>query len=95
MINAQFVKEPVVQRPMVLKFQRTNRMGNLFDGIFKPVGPVISRINAPLIACTVMFCMQNAVHNRIPHVHVCRCHVNLRSKDTGTLLEFTCPHLLE
>ena len=31
--DAQFVEEPVVQRAMILKFQRTNGMGDPFDRI--------------------------------------------------------------
>ncbi len=55
---------------MVLKFKRTERVRNVFKSIAERVGEVIHRIDAPLIACAVMFHMTDTVHNRITHIHV-------------------------
>ena len=75
MKNTQLVKEPIVQRPMIFKFKRANRMGNPFDGIFKAVSPVVSRIDAPFVRSAVVSSVQNSVHNRISHIQVGRCHI--------------------
>ena len=95
MIGVQFIKKPVVQGAIILKFQRANRMCDPFNGIRKAMSEVVHRINAPLVARPVMCCPQNAVHDRISHTQIRRCHINFRSQYAGTVIKFASPHALE
>ena len=45
---------PVVERSVVLEFQRTQRMGDALDRIRDAMGVVVERIHAPLVAGAVM-----------------------------------------
>ena len=95
MEDAQLVEEPVIQGSVIFKFERANRVGDSFDRIFKAVSPVIRRIDAPLIARAVMCCVEYAIHNRVSHVQVRRCHIYFCSQCAAAVLEFACPHSLE
>ena len=57
---------------MVFKFKCADRMCYSFNCIFKPVRPIVSRIDAPTVSLSVMFRMNNTVHYRIAHVEVWR-----------------------
>ncbi|MBA7685380.1 hypothetical protein ES703_93803 [subsurface metagenome] len=94
-INVQFVKYPVVQRAIILKFQRTNGMCDAFDGIRETMGKIVRRINAPFVVSSVMRFMSNAIEDRIPHIQIWRGHINFCSKHVRAILEFSCPHPLE
>ena len=54
MIDFQFIEEPVIQGPVILKFQRTNGVGDLLNGIGLAVGKIIHRIYAPITAGPMM-----------------------------------------
>src|SRR5579884_276973 len=88
MINAQRFQEPIVERSMVLEFQRADGMRDAFDGIALAVRPIVHRINAPLVADVRMLGVQDAVHHRIAHIEVRRIHVDLgpqRPRTVGKL----------
>ena len=89
------VDEPVIERPMVLKFQRADRMRHLLNRILKPMRPVIHRVDAPLVALAVMLGVEDAVHDRIAHVQVRRGHVNLRAQGARAIGELSGPHALK
>src|SRR5437763_15296714 len=55
--------EPVVERPMVLEFERAERMGHALDAIGQAVRPVVRRVDAPLVAGAVVVRMPDAVHH--------------------------------
>src|SRR5690606_39674094 len=67
--------EPVVQFPVRDKFQRTNAVCNLFDGVGLSVCKVVHWVNAPLVTRPVMVRMFDAIHDGITHVHVGVRHV--------------------
>ncbi len=95
MENVQLIQEPVIQRPVVFKLNRAQGMGDALQGIGLPVRPVIHGINAPAITCAVMALMQDAVHDRIPHIHIGMGHVNLCPQHFGAVFEFSRLHPLE
>ena len=43
--HRQLVEEPVVERPVILEFQRANRMRDALDGIGLAVGEIVARID--------------------------------------------------
>ena len=71
------LNNPVIDRPMNLKFQRAERVGNVLMSILKRMGEIIHWINAPLVSRIMVILMQDPINNWISHVHVGRSHVNL------------------
>ena len=45
--HRQIVEEPVVKRPVILEFQRADRMGDALDRVRLAVGEIVARIDAP------------------------------------------------
>ena len=88
-------QNPVVERAMILKLQRANRVRYIFDGIRHRVRVVVHRINAPLVASTMMMRVADTVNRRIAHVHVGRGHVNFGAQNMLTIFECTCLHFSE
>ena len=56
-VDFQFIKVPVIQWPVVLKFQRAYRVRNTLNRIFQAMSPIVGGIYTPLAACTMVFCM--------------------------------------
>ena len=56
---------------------------------------VIHRIDAPLVTCSVVMCMENAVKERIAEKHVRMCHVYLCTKHTLSFSIFSITHAAE
>ena len=77
MIKFSFPHDPVVQRAVVLKFQRAQRVRDMLDGILDGMRIVVHRIDAPRIACIVVMHMRHSVQDRIPHVHIGTGHIDL------------------
>ena len=67
------------------KLKGTEAVGHLFDIITFSMGPIIHRINMPLVSCAVVAFMEDAVHNWIPHKHIARTHVDFSSQDVAPL----------
>ena len=95
MMDSQLFQEPVVEWSMVFEFEGTDGMGDAFDRVRLSVGEVVGRVDTPGIPGSVMLCVQNAVHDRIPHIEVGRRHIDSRSKNAGTVGEFSCFHALK
>ncbi len=91
-IDAQLFNEPIVQWPVIFKFQCANGMGNPFNGIRLSVGEVIHGIDTPFVACSVMRRMQNTVHDRIAHIQVGVGHINFCPKHARSILELSGSH---
>ena len=70
-------------------------MGNLLEVIRLPVSPIVHGVNIPGISCAVVVCMDDAVQNWIPHVHVWRSHVDLSTKQVGSWCKFSIFHALK
>ena len=71
----QLIQEPVVQRTVNFKFQRTDRMRNTFQIIALTMREIIHRVNTPFIPGSVMSHVHNTVHDRVTHQHIRRCHI--------------------
>ena len=95
MVDAKLLDVPVVQRAVILEFQRADGVGDLFDGIALPVREVVHRVDAPFIAGAVMFGVQDAVHHRVAQVQVGRRHIDFGAQGAGAIREFAGAHALE
>ena len=90
MFGFELVKEPVVERPVILELQRAQGMGDAFDGIRNPVRPIVHGVNVPFIAGAVMAGVENPVHGRVAQVHIGAGHVNTRPKGLAAVGELVC-----
>ena len=91
-IKAHRLQQPVIKRTMILKLQGTDGMGNALNSIGERMSEIIHWIYAPSITSTVMGSMGNTVDNRIPHVDIRRCHVNLCSQYLLTIGKLAVLH---
>ncbi len=79
-IKAYRLQQPVIKRTMILKLQGADGVGNALNGIRERMCEIIHWVNAPSIPGTVMGGMGNTVDNRITHIDIWRCHVDLGSQ---------------
>src|SRR3954447_18126225 len=77
---------------MWYKFKCADTMCDVFDAITLAMCKVIHRVNAPVISCTMMMRMFDAVDDRIPHVHVVGSHINFGAQHFVTVLIHTIFH---
>jgi len=61
----QAFEQPVVERALVFKLQRADRMRNAFQCILDRVREGVHRIDAPLVAGVVMRGMADTVNRRV------------------------------
>ena len=72
----QLFHHPVVQRPVIFKLQRTDGVGDPFDGILDRMCVVVHRIDTPFVTRVLMGKMRHTVQDRVTHVDIGRCHVD-------------------
>ena len=80
---------------MSLELESADRIGYLLDRVAAAVGPVVHRVDTPFVAGAVMCGAQDAVHDRIAHVDVPRCHVDLCPQRPRSVLECARVHARE
>ena len=68
---------PVVKGTVILKFQGTDGMGDMLDGVLDGVGEIVHGIDAPLIPGIVVGHVGHPVNHRIPHIDVGGGHIDL------------------
>ena len=93
--DGKVVDQPVVQRPVILKLQGADRMGDVFDRIGLAVSKIVGRVNAPCIAGAGMMRVQDAIQHRVAQVHVARRHIDLGAQDAGAVGELPGAHTAE
>ena len=67
-------------------------MSNVLDRIRKRVGKVVHRVDAPVVASSMVVRVANPVQQWVSHFHVGMFYVYLGSQNVSTVLEFACPH---
>ena len=73
----EVVENPVVERAVILEFERAQRVGHALDRIRQSVGEIVQRVDAPVVAGIVMGDVADAVQHRVAQVDVGRGHVDL------------------
>jgi len=94
-LDSDLFEEPVVERPVRLELQRAEGVGDALDGVGLAVGPVVRRIDAPLVAGTGVVLAADAVHHRVAQVEIGRGHVDLRPQGARAVGEFAAAHAPE
>ena len=80
---------------MVLKLKAAQAEGNALDGVLNGVRKVVHRVDAPLVALTVMLDMLDAVDSRVAHVHVRAGKVDLGAQRFFAVGKLTGAHTAE
>ena len=93
--HRQVVEEPVVERPVVLEFERADRMGDALDGVRLAVREIVGRIDAPRRAGARMRGVQDAVEHRVAQVDVAGRHVDLGAQHARAVGELAGAHAAE
>ena len=94
-VEIEGVEEPVIERTVLLEFERADGIRDALDGIGQRMREVVHRIDAPLVARAVMRCMRDAVDDRVAHDHVRRRHVDFRAQDFRAVCELAGLHATE
>ncbi len=90
--HRQFVEQPFIERPVVLEFQRADRMGNSLDRVGLPMRIVIARIDRPFGSGARMVRMQDAIEHGITQIDVAGRHIDLGAQHAGAVRELACSH---
>ena len=93
--HRQMLDEPVIERAMILEFQRTDGVGHAFDGVRLAVGEIVGRVDAPFVAGLMMRGMPDSIDHRVAQIHVAGGHVDLGAQRGLAFAEFTGTHLFE
>ena len=80
---------------MILKLQRTDGMSDMLDRILDRMSKVIHRIDAPGVTGIVVSHMGYTVNDRVTHVDIWGCHVDLGTQHFLAVLVFTLFHLFK
>jgi len=97
-LNKRAPRVMAVLRPLrvVIENYPADRMRDPLHGIRKAMGEIVHRVDAPLVACPVVCCPQNAVYDRITHIQVAGCHVKcvdvVKDENTGEIIELRCTY---
>src|SRR4051794_12459708 len=89
------LKEPVVERPVILKLEGADGMGHAFEGVRLPVREVVIRVDAPGGPGARMDDVQDAVDHRVAQVDVSCSHVDLGAQYAGAVGKFAGAHAAE
>ena len=90
--HRQLVEQPVIERPVVLEFQRADRMRDALDRVRLPVGVVVARIDRPFVAGARMGGVQDAIEHGVAQIDVARGHVDLGAQHAGAVRKLAGLH---
>ena len=93
--HRQILDEPVVERPVILEFERADRMRDALDRVRLAVRVVVARVDAPFRAGARMRRMQDAIEHRVAQVDVARRHVDLGAQHARAVRELARAHAAE
>ena len=83
---------PVIERAVILKFQRTEAVGNALQSVLYRVGEVVHRIDAPFVPVPVVGQMVDTVDNGIAQIKIVAGEINFRPQRHGPVGELPRPH---
>ena len=93
--DGDIVYHPVIERAVRFKFQRAQRVRDALQCVLNRVCEIVHRIDAPLVALSVMVHVADAVNDGVAHVEVAGGQVDLRAQRAASLGELAVFHALE
>ena len=91
----QAFEQPVVEGALIFKFQRTDRMRDVFHRIFDGVGEGVHWIHAPAVAGVVMLGVTDAINGRVAQIDVGGGHVDLGAQNMRAVRKLSRLHAAE
>ena len=91
----RFTDDPVVQRTVILKFQRAERMRDALDRVLDGVGKIVHGINTPGVPGIVVGHMGHTVEDRIAHIDVGAGHIDLGAQCLFSVRKLAGAHALK
>ena len=80
---------------MILELKSTDRVCDVLNRVLDRMSEVVHRVDAPLVTGVVVCHMGNTVDNRITHIDIRRCHIDLRAENLLSVLVHTVLHILK
>ena len=77
------LQRPVIEGALVFKFERADRVRDVFKRIFNRMRKGVHRVDAPLVAGCLVFGKADTVDRGIAQIDVGRSHINLGSQNHG------------
>ena len=74
---AYFPYHPVIQRSVIFELECADGVRDALDGVLDRMREIVHRIDAPFISGVVVRSVHDSVDNRVSHVDVRACHVDL------------------
>src|SRR6516165_9985092 len=93
--DRKIIEQPVIQRSVVLEFERADGMSDVLDGIRLPMREIVARVDAPGGAGARVTGVQDAIEDRIAQVDIARRHVDLGAQDARPIGKLARAHAPE
>ena len=89
------IQNPVIERAVVFKLQRTDRVRYIFKCVRNAVREIVKGIDTPGVAGTVVLDMSNPINHRIAHHNIGVGHINLEAQYMSAIGKLAIPHIAE
>ena len=93
--HSRILHHPIIKGTMIFEFQRTQAVGNAFNGIRQRVREVIHGVDDPLVTGLVVGLLANPVEDRITQTDIRALHVDFRAQHRLAFVQLVVAHLLE
>ena len=94
-VYTDIVDDPFVKGTVILKFKRAKGIRDALKSVLNGMSVVVKRIDAPLVALTVMRGVNYSVYRGVAHIDVGGRHIDLGAERTRAVGELTVLHSLE
>ena len=95
LLKSDVVDDPVIERAVIFKFYRAERVGYPLERVLNGVREIVERIDAPFVSLTVVRRVYDAVDGRVAQIHVRGGHVYLCAQSVAAVRKFAVLHALE
>ena len=93
--HRQVLQAPIVERAVVLEFERAERVGDTLDGVGLPVREIVARVYARVLPVRGCYGVQNAIEHGVAQVDIAGSHVDFGAQYTCTVGKFAGTHAAE
>ena len=80
---------------MILELKSTDRVCDVLNRVLDRMSEVVHRIDAPLVTGIVVCHVSDTVDDRITHVDIRRCHIDLCAENLLSVLIHAVLHVLK
>ena len=81
--------------PVILEFERAQRMRDAFQRIGNRMRKIVHRVDAPVVFGALMGRLANPVQRRVAQIHIWRRHIDFCPEYVRTIFELAGTHALK